>query len=182
MLKKAARHLQKLDVFGKQVSLTYQGEERFKTLIGGIMTVLLAVIMFVFFLYFLIHDESKTIGTISTMTTKKPIEESNEIDSTFNPFKYGFNVGVRHFTSLDNPNTEVEFWLQKSTQSDTEFIKLQSKACTGSDFPTFAETAYAEKLEMGEYTCLSSTENLDLYTSMLASNVDRHYLLVYLKS
>lgn len=40
--------LRRRDMFGKPVSLNYKGEEKFKTVLGGLLSILVVFIMIVF--------------------------------------------------------------------------------------------------------------------------------------
>jgi hypothetical protein len=77
-----SKYITKLDIYGHPINLTYKGESTYKTLLGGIFTILAQFLIISFFLYELMSviNNKPTI----TVTTQ-------HIDLTNDETIYSFN-------------------------------------------------------------------------------------------
>lgn len=98
-----------------------------------------------------------------------------------NPFKHGFNLGVRHLISSPNLESEVEFWLKTSSESGTNMSKLEMRQWNNSDFPGIETASFSNVTNAEIFYWISNTTMLDLYTKTLKSSGDSYQLNIFLK-
>jgi len=85
-MKQLTSQLKKLDFFGKNISLTYRNNERYKTKYGAFFTLIMGVIMLWF-----VTTEMLKIGTINSIYREEIAITSSK---SINPGKLGFAMAI----------------------------------------------------------------------------------------
>lgn len=116
---KLRRFLKSLDLHGHSVSLTYKNRTTFKTLTGGIVTLISCLVIFVFFCVMMnrIIEREKRI-TIRT-EVKTPNKDLQEYPLDFSNFDLAVTISffdeLDHKEELDNLEKYITFEIEYGT-------------------------------------------------------------------
>ena len=86
---KILKILRFIDLFGKNITLSYNGQDKYKSSWGGILSAILIMFLLGFFSYLLNQLITRSNPTISTATLQKDIKSSSE-DLDLNNFNFAF--------------------------------------------------------------------------------------------
>ena len=78
-----------IDLFGKDITLSYDGHDKYKSSWGGILSVILIMLLLPFFSFLLYQLITRSNPTVSTATHQKDIKSSSE-DLDLNKFNFAF--------------------------------------------------------------------------------------------
>ena len=94
-----------IDLYGKNISLSFEGEEKFKTYIGAVTSFFIGTTMIIYFVYLFIVLISKSNSSVSKTTLRKELSQDTEIQYLGqNNFMFGFSVDYNGYNLLQDPS------------------------------------------------------------------------------
>ena len=95
----------KIDLYGRNVSLSYEGEDKFKTYIGAATSFVIGTVMFIYFIYLFIILIEKSNSSVSKTSLRKELSQNVEIEYIgVNNFLFGFSVDMDGYNVLQDPS------------------------------------------------------------------------------
>ena len=172
--------LRKFDLFGAQLPhFNVQGSEVVKTNVGGLVSLFVSSLTFLFALLKLQHLLDYKNPMISTYDQEIEPSKENAFSLNHESFMLAFGIDRYQTTSNDFQNDEryVKWFARSMTQKEDGEYKvdyLPVRKCSAEDFDRFYEPSkssakrFQEAKESGGFYCIDSKSiDLDLYSSWL---------------
>ena len=86
--------LRSIDVFDTYIGLKYNSQSKYKTLCGGILTILIFLLMVVYFVLILVNSDEKTTSVLASNSTG-----SSNTSQVFGDTEFNSNIDFRTYNS-----------------------------------------------------------------------------------
>ncbi|CAI2377012.1 unnamed protein product [Moneuplotes crassus] len=146
------------DMYPTSINFTFDGQEEFKTLIGGVVSIVIKVIIILYsYLMLRIMIERKnTQKSVNTVVTDI-LNDKSPVHLNTSDFSFAFNgiiEGDNSFDLLDNPYVSVELfqWVKNTTTGDFDSTDIPMVRCEKTFFKFYNQTE-VEKLGIEDYIC-----------------------------
>ena len=108
-----------IDLFGKDITLSYDGHDKYKSSWGGILSVILIMLLLAFFSFLLNQLVTRSNPTVSTATLQKDIKSNSE-DLDLNNFNFAFTYSANNNDyTLDKSVVDVRVLLYVQKWANT---------------------------------------------------------------
>ncbi|CAI2360481.1 unnamed protein product [Moneuplotes crassus] len=161
---KTTEFVKSLDVFGSPIQMFYENNTRFKTIVGGICSLIIVAISVLFSVQLLkvMFERSKLNYTFHSIVR----DLTNDHEDEF-PGRFGFDIAIGFrgdTTSLLDPIYQQLYELEvvqkivtnKGGVITEQLLPLELQKC-GSDFP-YSKASLVEDFKINQYVCIKNKD------------------------
>ena len=98
--------IRSLDIYGKSITFTYKGQEKYNTLFGGLISIIIKIFIYILGLYlFIMMINRKQTASSFNRIVDDLRTDTNQLDLTSNTFAFFTSINYIHnnrLVSFDN--------------------------------------------------------------------------------
>ncbi|CAI2382333.1 unnamed protein product [Moneuplotes crassus] len=155
--------IKSFDMYPKTISFTFNGEEEFKTLIGGTVSLVIKVviIMYSYLMLRIMIDRKDTQKSVNTIVTDI-LNDNNPVFINVSDFQFAVQISVEGDSEFDIRNNEyaaIELfqWTKNTTTGELQSTEIKMEECGDSLFKYHNQTE-VKFLDIDGYLCPSTRD------------------------